>query len=129
MKIEIIVCGLLVICVAVLLFIYMRKHFLKSKKLGSRWDQYGFIHNALLTEMPIPYAVMAEDGKILWANDLFVSVFEKGQRNERYLSSYIHELNRSVFPKEEGVKAGQKGSTELFYLRSLVFSFKFFFVG
>lgn len=104
MEIEIIVCGLLVICMAVFLFVYMRKRSLKSKKLGSRWEQYGFIHNALLTEMPIPYAVMAEDGKILWANDQFVSVFEKEQRSERYLSSYIHELNRSVFPKEEGVQ-------------------------
>ncbi len=103
MKIGIMVCGLFIICMAVLLLIYMRNNSLKSTKLGSKGEQYGFLHNALLIEMPVPYAVLAEDGKILWANDRFVSVFEKEQTTERYLSSYIHELNRSVFPKEEGV--------------------------
>lgn len=103
MKIGIMVCGLFIICMAVLLLISMRNNSLKSKKLGNKGEQYGFLHNALLTEMPVPYAVLAEDGKILWANDRFVSVFEKEQTMERYLSSYIHELNRSVFPKEEGV--------------------------
>ena len=77
MKIGIIVCSLFILCMAVLLIIYLRNNFLKSKKLGSRGEQYGFLHNALLTEMPVPYAVLAEDGKILWANDRFESVFEK----------------------------------------------------
>ena len=92
----------LIVYFAVLLILYLRKQSLGAKKLGSRGEQYGFLHNALLTELRVPYAVLADDGKILWANDRFASIFEKAQTKERYLSSYIHDLNRSVFPKEEG---------------------------
>lgn len=92
----------LIVYFVVFLILYLRKQSLGKKKLGSRGEQYGFLHNALLTELPVPYAVLADDGKILWANDRFASIFEKEQTKERYLSSYIHDLNRSVFPKEEG---------------------------
>lgn len=102
MKAGFIVGGILILCIAVFLALYLRNNSLKSKKRGGRVDQYGFLHNALLTQFPVPYAVLADDGKILWANDKFASVFEKEQTMERYLSSYIHELNRSIFPKEEG---------------------------
>lgn len=102
MKIGLIIGGLFVVCMIALLIVYLHRNALKSKKAGNRGEQYGFLHNALLTQMPAPYAVLATDGKIVWANDRFVSIFEKEQSKERYLSSYIHELNRSVFPKEEG---------------------------
>ena len=101
MKAAFIVGGIFVIGIAVLLALYLRDKSLKSKKMGIKVEQYGFLHNALLTQFPVPYAVLADDGKILWANDKFVSIFEKEQAKERYLSSYIHELNRSIFPKEE----------------------------
>ena len=102
MKTALIIGGLLALCIIVFCAVYWRKNALKSKKKGNCVDQYGFVHNALLTQMPIPYAVMEEDGKILWANDKFMELFEKETPKERYLSSYIHELNRSIFPKEEG---------------------------
>ena len=102
MKTGLIIGGLLALCIIIFCVVYWRKNVLKSKKKGNRVDQYGFVHNALLTQMPLPYAVMEEDGKILWANDSFMELFEKETPKERYLSSYIHELNRSVFPKEEG---------------------------
>ena len=112
MKIVFIVVGLCVLYTVALTILYVKGGLRKSKKKSSRGDQYGFLHNALLTELPYPYAVLAEDGKILWANDSFVSVFEKEQTKERYLSSYIHELNRSVFPKDEGTVAELEVSYE-----------------
>ena len=102
MKIGLIIGALLLLCIIVFCVLYWQKNALKTKKKGSRIDQYGFVHNALLTQMPLPYAVLEEDGKILWANEKFIELFEKETQKERYLSSYIHELNRSIFPKEEG---------------------------
>jgi c-di-AMP phosphodiesterase-like protein len=112
MKIVFIVVGLCVLYTVALTILYVKGGLRKSKKKSNRGEQYGFLHNALLTELPYPYAVLAEDGKILWANDSFVSVFEKEQTKERYLSSYIHELNRSVFPKDEGTVAELEVSYE-----------------
>ena len=100
-KAGLILGSLFVVYIVVLVALYLRGNAPKSKKLSGRVEQYGFLHNALLTELAVPYAVLADDGKILWANDRFASIFENGQAKERYLSSYIHELNRSVFPKEE----------------------------
>ncbi len=67
--------------------------------------QYGLVQNVLLKELSIPYAIMLDDGKVLWVNDSFSKLFEGEQVVERYLSNYIPELNRSVFPKEESEKA------------------------
>ncbi len=99
---KFVVIGLFIVCAAIITALYLYKSSRISTKVGVRGEQYGFLHNALLTELPIPYAVLADDGKILWTNDRFTAIFEQEQIKERYLSSYIHELNRSVFPKEEG---------------------------
>lgn len=71
----------------------------KPKPLASLGEQFGFSHNAILSEQKIPYAVVADDGKILWANKCFAKLFESEEVKEHYLSSYVHDLNRSIFPK------------------------------
>ncbi len=65
-------------------------------------EQFGFLHNALLTELDVPYAVLMEDGKIIWANRAFQAVFGVENVENRYMSSYIQALNRSAFPKKKG---------------------------
>ena len=63
--------------------------------------QYGVVQNALLKELSIPYVILMNDGKILWANNQFKHMVGTQVRKEHYLSKYIPELNRGVFPKEE----------------------------
>jgi len=101
-KAGLIMSGLLVAFVMGYLIIYFRKRIMLSRKLRNRGEQYGFSQNALMMSLPKPYAVMSNDGKILWANKKFVSLFEDDSVKEHYLSSYIHDLNRSVFPKATG---------------------------
>ena len=61
MKIVFIVVGLCVLYTVALTILYVKGGLRKSKKKSSRGEQYGFLHNALLTELPYPYAVLAED--------------------------------------------------------------------
>ena len=68
--------------------------------------QYGFLQNVLLKDLSIPYAIMMDDGKILWSNDKFQQVLGEVNLADKYLSNFIHELNRSIFPKEVGQKIG-----------------------
>ena len=63
--------------------------------------QYGTVQNVLLKELAVPYAVLLEDGKLVWMNDEFEKVIGNRQKGDIYLSKYIPELNRSVFPREE----------------------------
>lgn len=63
--------------------------------------QYGVVQNTLLRELSVPYAILLDDGKIIWMNNQFQELLEPDGHREAYLSRYIPELNRSVFPKEE----------------------------
>ena len=61
--------------------------------------QYGIVQNTLLKELSIPYAILLDDGKIIWTNTQFKEVLGTDIRRDTYLSKYIPELNRGVFPK------------------------------
>ena len=63
---------------------------------------YSAVQNVFLKELPVPYAILSEDGKIIWCNDCFQELL--GGRKDKYLSEYVSKLNKSTFPKEEGEK-------------------------
>ncbi len=98
----IVVSVFLIAYVVGLLWIYFRNRALGFPNWETMEERLGFLHNALLTELNVPYAVMLDDGKIIWANNEFTTVFEEKSMTNRYLSNYVQALNRSVFPKGEG---------------------------
>ncbi|MEG0722350.1 MAG: DHH family phosphoesterase, partial [Lachnospiraceae bacterium] len=63
--------------------------------------QYGVVQNTLLKELAVPYAILLDDGKLIWINDQFMDILGGALKTDTYLSKYIPELNRSVFPKNE----------------------------
>ncbi len=67
--------------------------------------QYGAVQNILLKDLAVPYVITMDDGKIVWINESFEELFLGKTVIDKYLSNYIHDLNRSVFPKEDGGKA------------------------
>lgn len=71
--------------------------------------QYGAVQNVLLKELSIPYVILLEDGNVIWVNEQFSELM--GGRREKYLSKYIPELNRGLFPAKEG----EKSKTEISY--------------
>ena len=60
--------------------------------------QYKGIQNTLLKELTVPYAIVLEDGHILWKNDRFAEITDA---REKYLQKMIPQLNRGSFPKED----------------------------
>ncbi|HJA12472.1 MAG TPA: DHH family phosphoesterase [Candidatus Mediterraneibacter merdipullorum] len=63
-------------------------------------SQYKGIEHTLLKELAVPYAIILEDGRILWANDAFSGLSES-PRKEKYLNRMIPELHPGVYPKED----------------------------
>ena len=82
-----------------ILYVYSRS--LIMKDLIEYAAQYGVVQNTLLKELSVPYAILLEDGQLLWMNDQFERLFGDTAQKDKYLSRYIPELNRSIFPKEE----------------------------
>lgn len=82
-----------------ILYLYSRS--LIMKDLVEFAAQYGIVQNTLLKELAVPYAILFEDGKLVWMNDHFADIFGEKAQKDPYISRYIPELNRSIFPKEE----------------------------
>ena len=66
---------------------------------------YSEIQNLLLDKMESPYAVLMENGKLLWMNKAFKTVLGKKYRDSSNITSYIPELSQRNFPKKEGAGA------------------------
>ncbi len=62
--------------------------------------QYKGIQNTLLKELSIPYAILMEDGRILWKNDRFEELF-CNKRRDRYLNKLIPDISKDAFPKDD----------------------------
>jgi len=83
-----------------LMILYFHDKTLVLTNYGGLGQKYGFLHQTLLADLSVPYAVMLEDGKIIWANERFVEIFMDKSLINSYLSHYIQDLNRSVFPQD-----------------------------
>lgn len=60
--------------------------------------QYKGIQNTLLKELTVPYAIILEDGHILWKNDRFSEIVDE---REKFIQKIIPELNKGIFPKDD----------------------------
>lgn len=87
--------GIYVVIVGILYF-YNRSLILADLIQFS--TQYKGIQNTLLKELTVPYAIVLEDGYILWKNDRFAEITDA---REKYLQKMIPQLNRGNFPKKD----------------------------
>lgn len=71
------------------------------KELVEFATQYGIVQNTLLKELAVPYAILLDDGKVIWMNNQFLKILGGKVKGDAYLSKYLPELNRSIFPQEE----------------------------
>lgn len=90
---------LLYIIMVVILYVYTRT--MLMKELVKFATQYGIVQNTLLKELAVPYAILLDDGKVIWMNNQFLKILGGKVKGDAYLSKYLPELNRSIFPQEE----------------------------
>ena len=71
-------------------------------ELVSFATQYGQVQRKLLKELAIPYALLDEDGKVLWANSAFFAASEKGKKNLRKSITYFFsEFTTDLLPEDD----------------------------
>lgn len=63
--------------------------------------QYGQVQRQLLRELEIPYALLDESGKIIWANDAFERAVSYKKSTRKTISSIIPELTKESLPNME----------------------------
>lgn len=100
-KAGMLMCLFVVIYIVIVGVMYFYNKSLVMKDLVEFAAQYGIVQNTLLKKLAVPYALLLEDGKLMWMNDQFREILGGKLKGENVLSRYIPELNRSIFPKEE----------------------------
>lgn len=63
--------------------------------------QYGQIQKQLLRDLELPYALLDEDGKILWMNRMFETIIHKEKGYRKSITTIFSEITCDKLPKEE----------------------------
>ena len=101
-KAGLVMSGFLVIYIVVVLLLYVKNRSQIYGDLVSFATQYGQVQRKLLKELAIPYALLDEDGRVLWANTAFFEASGKGKANLRKSVSYFFsEFTRDMLPEDD----------------------------
>lgn len=76
-------------------------------------ENYGKMQMNMIKEMDIPYAVLSEEGQLLWGNDKFLRVIVNKKAARRSITNIFPEIAQNILPKlpepkEAHVQAGER---------------------
>ena len=76
-------------------------------------ENYGKMQMNMIKEMDIPYAVLSEEGQLLWGNDKFLRVIVNKKAARRSITNIFPEITQNILPKlpepkEAHVQAGER---------------------
>lgn len=78
-------------------------YFLKKPKIIGELVRfaadYGQVQKQLLKEMALPYAVLDNEGRMLWGNDEFQDILGSQKLNQKYICNVFPEIKVTEFPK------------------------------
>lgn len=96
--------------------LYVRNQPVLYTELVSFATHYGQIQKNLLKEMVLPYALLMEDGRVIWMNRKFMEVTGKGPEYSRNISSIFPELGKNLLPSDgQGHTSAEFGYGETDY--------------
>ncbi len=81
--------------------LYLRNKPLIYTELVSFATQYGQIQKNLLKELAIPYALLGEDGRLIWTNRQFQNAVGKNADRGRSITAFFPELQKASLPTVE----------------------------
>ena len=98
--------GLLLSCFvliyfAITLYLYLRNKSVVLNELVSFATEYGQIQRQLLKELELPYALLDDSGKIIWANRMFEQTIHKDKGFSKPISAIFPEVNVHKLLEEE----------------------------
>ncbi|MDR0220619.1 MAG: DHH family phosphoesterase [Lachnospiraceae bacterium] len=62
--------------------------------------QYGQIQKTLLYELELPYAILDDGGRMIWANRLFEKITHKGKNYHKHIASIFPDITPERLPAE-----------------------------
>ena len=86
---------------AITMYLYLRNKSVVLNELVSFATEYGQIQRQLLRELELPYALLDDNGKIIWTNKMFEQTIQKEKGYSKPISSIFPEVNVQKLLAEE----------------------------
>lgn len=86
-----------------------------QKDLVGFASNYGQMQASIIKELDVGYAVLSEEGQLLWGNDLFVEIIGNKKAARRNISNIFPELTHKKLPKNTDVKYVHLQAGEKYY--------------
>ena len=86
--------------ILIVVFLYFHSRAVIMNELISFATQYGQVQKVLLKEFIVPYALLDNNGKILWMNDAFAKLCGKTRRYRKGVTNLFSDLTKDKLPKE-----------------------------
>ena len=76
-------------------------------ELVSFATEYGQIQRKLLRDLDLPYALLDEDGKVIWTNIAFEAVIHQPKGINKSITAYFPSITRDRLPDDSGLDEAQ----------------------
>ncbi len=96
-----VVTGFALVYFAVVVFLQLYNRPVIMNELVSFATQYGQVQKALLREFEIPYAMLDDEGHIIWTNQAFERVVHKEKGYRKSITSLFPSITREKLPGEQ----------------------------
>ena len=104
--------GLVLYLIIALIFYYTKRKTVFNELITFA-AQYGQVQKQLIMDLALPYAILDDEGKVLWFNQAFADL--TGKENRKYrksITNIFSEVTRERFPEE-----GQETDYRFSYMR------------
>lgn len=93
--------GYLILYFVIIIIIYNTSKATVMKEMISFATHYGQVQKALLKELEIPFALLDDDGHVLWMNDDFMNITHKESGFNKSITSIFPSVTKEKLPSEE----------------------------
>ena len=107
MQAGLLLSGFLVIYFATNLTLYFYNKPVIMNELISFATEYGQIQKRLLRELEIPYALLDENGKVVWTNAAFENAVHQPKGYNKSITSLFPTITRDKLPDDAGLDEAQ----------------------
>lgn len=90
--------GFSMIYILITLYIYVHNRAAMTNELISFAARYGQVQKQLLRDLELPYALLDENGKVLWTNSMFEQIIHKEKGYRKSITSVLPDIRRESMP-------------------------------
>lgn len=100
-KSGIIMSGFWIIYVVIALTMYLRNRSGIMNEMVSFATEYAKVQKQLLYNLELPYGILDEQGRMLWANERLMEVLMRNKYKKKMITAFFPDIKKSFFQSED----------------------------